>query len=168
MAISPLSNEEKEVIFKTILSQFKDISTKYHELSFISKLSCLSSLIKNNFESNRLSFVGFYLVTTVSNNEKVLQIGPYNSHVVAVPQIEYGKGVCGTAWKLEKTCIEKDVNECNNYIACDSKVKSEIVVPLFDQSQTIVGVLDIDSELIGNFDEIDLKYYEILMGLVFS
>ena len=99
-------------------------------------------------------WTGFYRVVS---DELVL--GPFQGPVACM-HIPFGKGVCGTAWKLAETVIVPDVELFPGHIACSSESKSEIVVPVFGSNKTVVAVLDIDSEKLNTFDEIDRKYLE--------
>ncbi len=103
-------------------------------------------------------WVGFYRVV---GNELVL--GPFQGSV-ACSRIGYGKGVCGTAWKKASTQIVADVDAFPGHIACSSASRSEIVVPIFDPSgKTVVAVLDIDSDRLNDFSEIDAVNLENLL-----
>jgi GAF domain-containing protein len=74
--------------------------------------------------------------------------------------ISFGKGVCGTAWKEQRTIIVPDVEQFPGHIACSSLSRSEIVVPVFSKNGEIVAVLDIDSKELSTFDETDREYLE--------
>ena len=104
-------------------------------------------------------WVGFYLV---KNNELVL--GPFQGPV-ACTRIHKGRGVCGAAWQQEKTIIVPDVEKFPGHIACSSLSKSEIVVPIFSQQQ-VVGVLDVDSEVLNFFDATDERYLKEIVDLL--
>ena len=95
--------------------------------------------------------MGFYLVR---GNELVL--GPFQGPI-ACTRIAPGKGVCGTAWTEKRTLVVPDVDAFPGHIACSSDSKSEIVVPLI-QNGTVIGVLDIDSNRLHDFDETDEHY----------
>lgn len=103
-------------------------------------------------------WVGFYRVI---NDELVL--GPYQGPI-ACTRIAYNRGVCGTAWAKKQTIIVPDVEQFPGHIACSSLSRSEIVVP-FIKNHEVVGVLDIDSELLNMFDEIDKKWLEMIAKL---
>lgn len=105
-------------------------------------------------------WVGFYLV---EDNELVL--GPFQGPI-ACTRIRYGKGVCGSAWEARRTLIVDDVEKFPGHIACSSLSRSEIVVPVFHQG-TVVGVLDVDSELLAHFTETDAQYLEEIVRLLF-
>lgn len=105
-------------------------------------------------------WVGFYLV-----KEDQLVLGPFQGPI-ACTRINYGKGVCGTAWKEGKTLAVPDVDAFPGHIACSSLSRSEIVIPLKDIKEAIYGVLDVDSVELNSFDEVDQKYLEIVVDLL--
>ena len=98
-------------------------------------------------------WTGFY---RVSGEQLVL--GPFQGPL-ACSRIAYGRGVCGTAWKEERTQVVPDVEQFPGHIACSSASKSEIVVPLLKDGK-VVAVLDIDSEYLGTFDNTDKLWLE--------
>ena len=106
-------------------------------------------------------WTGFYRVI---GNELVL--GPFQGPL-ACSRIDYGRGVCGTAWKERRTVIVPDVEKFPGHIACSSDSRSEIVVPVYDiTGKTIIAVLDIDSTGLDTFDDIDREWLEkIVSGL---
>jgi GAF domain-containing protein len=104
-------------------------------------------------------WVGFYLV-----KENQLVLGPFQGPI-ACTRINFGKGVCGTSWKEAKTIIVPDVDAFPGHIACSSASKSEIVVPGFSNGKVSM-VLDVDSDVLNDFDETDQKYLEQLMKIV--
>ncbi len=104
-------------------------------------------------------WVGFYLV---KGDELVL--GPFQGPV-ACTRIKKGRGVCGSSWSQSKTLIVPDVEKFPGHIACSSLSKSEIVVPLLVNGE-VVGVLDVDSAELDQFDQTDLTYLEQIVGLL--
>lgn len=105
-------------------------------------------------ESMGFWWTGFYRVV---NNE--LLLGPFQGPVACM-HIGFGKGVCGTAWKEQRTVVVPDVEEFPGHIACSSLSRSEIVVPVFSKSEAVVAVLDIDSKDLATFDDTDSRYLE--------
>jgi len=97
-------------------------------------------------------WTGFY---RVKNGELVL--GPFQGPVACM-HIGIGKGVCGTAWRNQRTIIVPDVEQFPGHIACSSLSRSEIVVPIFSTDETVAAVLDIDSKELSTFDETDSLY----------
>lgn len=105
-------------------------------------------------------WVGFYLV---KSNQLVL--GPFQGPV-ACTRIKFGKGVCGTSWERKESILVPDVNSFPGHIACSSLSVSEIVVPLFNLNNEVMGVLDVDSEAFDTLDEIDVKYLEKISRMI--
>jgi GAF domain-containing protein len=102
-------------------------------------------------------WVGFYIV---KQNELVL--GPFQGPL-ACTRIKFGKGVCGTSWKDKETIIVANVDEFPGHIACSSLSKSEIVIPVINsQNNEVLMVLDVDSEKLNFFDNIDALYLQQL------
>lgn len=104
-------------------------------------------------------WAGFYLV-----RGDCLVLGPFQGPV-ACTRIQRGKGVCGTAWEREESIVVPDVHKFPGHIACNSKSKSEIVVPVFSNG-AVAGVLDIDSQYLDTFDNIDEKYLSAIANLL--
>jgi GAF domain-containing protein len=88
--------------------------------------------------------------------EHELVLGPFQGPI-ACTRIKKGKGVCGTSWEQGKTILVPDVDKFPGHIACSSLSKSEIVVPI-EKSKEVIGVLDVDSDQLNDFDEVDEKY----------
>jgi L-methionine (R)-S-oxide reductase len=105
-------------------------------------------------------WVGFYLV-----KKDQLVLGPFQGPV-ACTRINSGKGVCGTSWLKKETIIVDDVETFPGHIACSSLSKSEIVLPLLDQQNTVMGVLDVDSDSLNYFDNIDELYLTKIINLL--
>src|SRR5258707_4828683 len=120
------------------------------EPDLIANLANITAALKEQF---KWLWVGFYLV---KDNELVL--GPFQGPV-ACTRIALGKGVCGTAWQQQKTLIVPDVDAFPGHIACSSLSRSEIVVPIF-YNEKVVAILDVDSEDLNQFDEVDATYLE--------
>ena len=104
-------------------------------------------------------WVGFYRVI----GDKLV-LGPFQGPI-ACTHIAFGKGVCGTAWKRAETVIVPDVDAFPGHIACNSASRSEIVVPVKADGE-VIAVLDIDSDRLGAFDEVDQRYLEQLVALL--
>ena len=96
--------------------------------------------------------------------EQELVLGPFQGPV-ACTRIAFGKGVCGTTWKEKKTVVVGDVEKFPGHIACSSESKSEIVVPCFKKNE-VFAILDIDSDKLNDFDEVDKKYLEQVAEII--
>ena len=112
----------------------------------IAKLANASALIYQGLD--RLNWAGFYFLEGGK-----LVLGPFQGRPACI-EIPMGRGVCGTAAKLDRTQLVEDVHACPGHIACDSASRSEIVVPLHENG-IVTGVLDIDSPVENRFDEAD-------------
>jgi len=126
------------------------------ETDLVANLANISAALKEQF---KWFWVGFYMV---KNDELVL--GPFQGPV-ACTRIKLGKGVCGVAWEQAKTLVVPDVEEFPGHIACSSLSRSEIVVPVF-HNNVVAGVLDVDSELLDQFDETDALFLEQIVKLI--
>ncbi len=142
--------------YQSLLPQLKGLWTG--ESDFVANMSNTCAALKEQFG---WLWVGFYLV-----KDDELVLGPFQGPV-ACTRIRKGRGVCGTSWLQEKTIVVEDVHLFPGHIACSSLSKSEIVVPLMNGRQC-VGVLDVDSEKIGDFDDTDQQYLEQIVGLLLS
>lgn len=108
---------------------------------------------------DRINWVGFYLVDTgTADLAPHLVLGPFQGAPACV-SIPYGRGVCGTAWKEERTLVVPDVHAFSGHIACDSASRSEVVVPML-VGGTVVGVLDVDSPELDRFASADVGFLE--------
>ena len=143
-----LKSASKAEQYENLLPQIRALVEP--ETDFIANLANIAAVLKSAFN---FFWVGFYSV-----KEGELVLGPFQGPV-ACTRIAFGKGVCGTAWKERRTIIVPDVEQFPGHIACNSESKSEIVVPLFRENQ-VIGVLDIDSNELNTFDEIDAGYLE--------
>ena len=144
----------KEERYEALIPQLKSLIST--ETDQIANYANVSAALKEVFD---FLWVGFYRVS-----DKVLVLGPFQGPI-ACTRIAFGKGVCGFAWQEGKTVIVPDVDQFPGHIACSSRSKSEIVVPVVKEAN-IIAVLDVDSELLNNFDEIDAKYLEIICALL--
>jgi len=107
-------------------------------------------------------WVGFYLLRAGR-----LIVGPYQGPLACMELTE-GRGVCWAGIHNQRTIVVPDVHAFPDHIACDSRSRSEIVVPVIDKDGTILGVLDIDSNLGGNFDDTDATELERIVALLFE
>ena len=146
---------EKESLYQTVNEQLSYLLEG--EPNVLANLSNASVLLKTNFLNT--VFAGFYLF---DGNELIL--GPFQGGVSCV-RIALGKGVCGESAASRQTVIVGDVTTYPNYISCDSSARSEIVVPMVKDGQ-LLGVLDLDSSLVDDYDEMDQKYLEEFVSIL--
>lgn len=140
--------------YESLLPQIKGLLTG--ETDFIANLANVCAALKEQFG---WLWVGFYLV-----KEDQLVLGPFQGPV-ACTRIQKGRGVCGTAWAKGETLVVPDVEKFPGHIACSSLSRSEIVLPL-RRGAEIIGVLDVDSTDLDQFDETDKTYLAAILDLV--
>ena len=112
---------------------------------------------------DRFDWTGFYRVTA----PQMLKIGPYQGGHGCL-QISFNRGVCGAAARLEKTQLVEDVAAFPGHIACSSLTRSEIVLPVWDRSGSLLAVLDIDSNQLNAFTQTDVDALAPILASVFS
>lgn len=151
-----ITSEDKAGKYEQVIPQIESLIGE--ESNQIANFANIAAALKECFG---FFWVGFYFV----DSEQELVLGPFQGPV-ACTRIAYGKGVCGTAWKQKNTIVVEDVEKFPGHIACSSLSASEIVVPLIDRYGEVFGVLDIDSEKVCTFDNVDKKFLEILVDRI--
>lgn len=147
--------EDKKECYQLICAQLKSmLENEYHIIANLSNASALLNLALRD-----INWVGFYLL---EGDE--LHLGPFQGKPACM-HIKVGKGVCGTAVAEGKTQLVKDVHAFPGHIACDSASNSEIVIPIRKNGK-IIGVLDIDSPIIGRFDSTDQEGLEEVVRIL--
>lgn len=149
-----LKTASKEEKYQSIIPQIKALVEGEDDL--IANLANVCAALKEQFG---WFWVGFYLI---KNDELVL--GPFQGPV-ACTRIKKGKGVCGTSWQRDEVLVVPNVDEFPGHIACASASKSEIVLPFYLHNK-IVGVLDVDSEYLSHFNDVDAKYLKKILSLI--
>uniref|UniRef100_UPI00404B7E70 GAF domain-containing protein n=1 Tax=Fulvivirga sp. TaxID=1931237 RepID=UPI00404B7E70 len=148
------TSTDKREKYKSLLPQIEGLIS--YEDDLIANLSNIAAALK--FGMN-FFWVGFYIV---KNDELVL--GPFQGPI-ACTRIRKGKGVCGTAWEKKETMLVPNVDEFPGHIACSSDSKSEIVLTASKDGEVQL-ILDVDSDQLNDFDEVDKEYLEQLMKLI--
>ena len=151
------SKQEKYI---SITAQIEALITGEPDIT--ANLANIAAALKEQFG---WFWVGFYLVKP--NETKgiyELVLGPFQGPV-ACTRIAKGRGVCGTSWATAQTITVADVEKFPGHIACSSASKSEIVVPLINNG-SVVGVLDVDSDMLDQFDDTDKAYLEAIVKLI--
>ena len=145
----------KEETYKLLVSQIASLIDG--EKDTIAVMSNVAAAIH---QTMGFWWTGFYRVV-----DDELVLGPFQGPVACM-HIPYGKGVCGTAWQRAETVVVPDVEQFPGHIACSSESKSEIVVPVFNSNGKVTAVLDIDSERLATFDDVDRQYLEDICKLM--
>jgi L-methionine (R)-S-oxide reductase len=143
----PLKNAAYEECFQSIAAIWHDEGGQ--TLDDIALMATISSVLAHRFP--HFYWTGFYRVCGDR-----LVIGPYIGTVGCL-QIDFGRGVCGTAAEKRETIIVPDVNQFPGHIACDPNSKSEIVVPVLGPAGELIAVLDVDADVLDAFDDEDRR-----------
>ncbi len=152
-----MNKTTKQEAYELMNAQAKALFS--NETNALANLSNASALL--NITLPNSVFTGFYLF-----DGKELILGPFQGGVSCV-HIALGEGVCGESASLKKTLIVEDVTKHDNYISCDSKARSEIVVPMIKKGE-LVGVLDLDSSLVSDYDQTDQTYLEEFVAILLN
>lgn len=147
---------DKKDRYETLLPQLEALVAGEKDLT--ANLANIAAALKQSMD---FFWVGFYLV-----KEGQLVLGPFQGPV-ACTRIDFGKGVCGTAWKTKKTILVPNVDEFPGHIACSSASRSEIVLPALKNGEVVL-VLDVDSDKHNDFDETDNKALQRVMQIIQS
>jgi L-methionine (R)-S-oxide reductase len=149
-------NEMKIARYKRIQEQLSNLFLKCRDRD--ARMATISALLYHKMDG--FFWVGFYMII----NERLI-VRSYQGPLACM-ELPTNKGVCWTSINLKKSLIVPDIHAFSGHIACNSRSKSEIVIPVWDVNRTILGVLDIDSERIGNFDQVDQEQLEKIISLL--
>lgn len=127
------------------------------------RMATVASMLADAFPD--FFWTGFYVVDPARDRELV--VGPYQGTLGCL-RIPFDRGVCGAAAREGRTQVVEDVDAFPGHIACDSRSKSEIVVPVRDASGALIAVLDVDATRPAVFDAVDAGALERLMARVFA
>jgi len=136
----------KQKLYASLVVQLLSLLKGEHD--FVANAANFSALLFNSLPN--VNWAGFYFL-----QDDELVLGPFQGNPACV-RIPLGQGVCGVAAQQCETIIVPNVHEFPEHIACDVASNSEIVVPLFD-GERLLGVLDLDSPIIGRFDDQDAE-----------
>jgi GAF domain-containing protein len=146
----------RATIYEAVIPQIEALISS--ETDLIANLANISAALKQAFG---FYWVGFYL----DDRAGELVLGPFQGPI-ACTRIRYDRGVCGHCFSTKQTVIVPNVDEFPGHIACSSASKSEIVVPVFNSKNEICGVLDVDSDLLNDFSEVDKVWLENLLSVL--
>jgi GAF domain-containing protein len=148
-SITFTGNADRETIYREIAPQIESLIAV--ETDLIANLANIAAVLKQALD---FFWVGFYL-----KRSDQLILGPFQGPL-ACTRIGFGKGVCGLAYERRETIIVSNVDEFPGHITCSSAVRSEIVVPIFGRDGEVFGVIDVDSDELGDFSKVDAKGLE--------
>jgi GAF domain-containing protein len=129
----------------------------------VTRMATVSSMLAAAFP--QFLWTGFYRVDPRRPDELI--VGPYQGSLGCL-RIAFGRGVCGTSAARRHVLIVPDVDAFDGHIACDSRSRSEIVLPVFDEEGELLGVLDVDSAELSAFDETDSSGLQAILHVIFG
>jgi GAF domain-containing protein len=133
------------------------------ETNLTARMATVAAMLAAAFPT--FFWTGFYVVDPDKREELV--VGPYQGTLGCL-RIAFGRGVCGTAARERKTQIVPDVEAFPGHIACDSRSRSEIVVPVVDADGRLLAVFDVDAVTPEAFDELDAQWLERILKDTFA
>jgi len=153
-----MDQNKKQKRYQRLHKQIQDLIVKSSN-NPLSNMATINAVLYHKMDY--FFWCGFYLL-----QDDKLQVGPYQGALACI-NLPRDAGVCWAAINQEKSLIVPDVEAFPGHIACDSRTKSEIVVPLRDTHHQIIGVLDVDSGAHDSFDETDAAELEKIVRLVY-
>ena len=133
------------------------------EPNLTARMATVASMLAASFD--HFFWAGFYVVDPDKHEELV--VGPYQGTLGCL-RIAFGRGVCGAAAATRRTQIVEDVDAFADHIACDSRSRSEIVVPVTDAAGRLIAVFDVDAEVPAAFDALDGEWLERILKATFA
>ncbi len=149
--------KKKQGRYERIYNQLKDLMIKSSDET--ARMCSIASVL--HYKMDHFFWTGFYLLTP----DQRLVVRTYQGPVACM-ELKKDTGVCWAGINQQKTMVVPDVEKFPGHIACDSRSKSEIVVPVKNRQGNIIGVLDIDSSVYSTFDEIDAAGLEKIVTLI--
>jgi L-methionine (R)-S-oxide reductase len=147
---------KKAARYERIFNQLNKLLVKSNDIT--ARMATVAAVLHHKMEG--FFWTGFYLL-----RKGELIVGPYQGPLACL-KLAKDTGVCWAGIKQEKTIIVPDVAKFPGHISCDSRSRSEIVIPIKNSSGEIIGVLDVDSNKPGNFDETDADWLKKIAALV--
>ena len=148
--------------------RYRELSTEIAsvldgEPNLTARMATVASMLAASFDT--YFWTGFYVVDP--DKERELVVGPYQGTLGCL-RIAFGRGVCGAAAETGQTQLVQDVEAFPGHIACDSRSRSEVVVPVRDASGRLIAVLDVDSDQLAAFDATDAEWLERIVAETFA
>ena len=154
----PLEAGKKSARYRRIAAQLADLFVKSKDPT--ARMATAAALLHAKMPG--FLWTGWYLLRGGE-----LTVGPYQGQLACLT-LKPHTGVCWAALDRGEAVIVPDVHRFPGHIACDSRSRSEIVVPLRDASGAAVGVLDVDSERLAHFDEADREGLEAVVKMIYG
>jgi len=152
-----MDDRKKEGRYQRIYSQLDELLQKTGDP--VARMASTCAVLHHKMD--HYFWTGFYLY-----KEGKLIVGPYQGPV-ACQELAKDKGVCWAALNAQEPVVVPDVHAFPDHIACDSRSKSEITLPVFDRQRRIKAIFDVDSDRFNSFNEVDQSHLEAIMELIY-
>ena len=148
--------DDRSVIYRELIPQLENLIAD--ETDLVANQANLVAALRQAFG---FFWVGFYWV-----KENELVLGPFQGPI-ACTRIAFHRGVCGHSYSTRQSVLVPDVDQFPGHIACSSVSRSEVVIPVFNRNRTqVLGVLDVDSDRLNDFSEVDVQGLEMIMKIL--
>lgn len=151
-----MENSKKEARYRRLITQLEELLKKCDDQT--ARMATILAVLYHKLDY--FFWCGFYRL--IDGN---LVVGPYQGPL-ACQVLAKNKGVCWTAINGQKSIIVPDVEKFPGHIACDSRSRSEIVIPFKNKNGEIGGVLDVDSNQLNSFDDTDEHFLQQIVSLL--
>jgi len=152
-----MNSDKKQKRYQRLYTQISDLIEKSSN-NPLSNMATIIAVLHHKMEY--FFWTGFYML-----QDGKLQVGPYQGSLACI-NLDEGTGVCWAAINSKKTLVVDDVEAFPGHIACDSRSKSEIVIPIKNKDGVIIGVMDVDSSSLNSFDDVDAEWLERICDLI--
>ena len=156
LKISIMEEQKKEGRYSRIYSQLSELILKSNSVS--ARMATIVAVLHHKMDY--FFWTGFYLMEKGEMTVNIYQGS------VACQILEKNTGVCWAGFNKKEPVIVSDVHNFPGHIACDSRSRSEIVIPFKNRDGQVLGVLDVDSKELGSFSRVDAKWLEKILELV--
>lgn len=153
-----MTPEQKKQRYQRMIAQLQDLLSKTDDP--ISRMATVSALLYHKMR--HFFWIGFYRL-----QDGQLLVGPYQG-TVACQTLQKDTGVCWACVNREEAILVPDVENFPGHIACDSRSKSEIVIPVRNADGKVMAVLDVDSDTLDRYDSIDAEYLQAVADLIYN
>ena len=153
-----MDQKKKTGRYNRIYNQIKELMPKSDDK--LARMATILAVLHHKMEY--FFWTGYYFL----KDDKLI-VGPYQGPV-ACQELEKNTGVCWAGVNRQEPVVVPDVEQFPGHIACDSRSKSEIVLPIRNDRNEIIGVLDIDSSEPNAFDEADQEELARILRLVYE
>lgn len=153
-----MDNKKKQGRYERIYTQLKELLVKTDDP--FARMSSIIAVLHHKMDY--FFWTGYYFL-----KDGKLIVGQYQGPV-ACQELAKDTGVCWAGINEKKAIVVPDVEKFPGHIACDSRSKSEIVIPVKDNQGNIIGVLDVDSNEYNQFNEVDEEYLTKILNLIYT